>query len=61
MFYRSLQESLESDNHKIITRKLISLRKENHFTQRELAKKLSVPQSYISKVELGQRRLDIIE
>ena len=61
MSSKSLRESLDSVNHKIICLKLISLRKKNHFTQRELARKLSVPQSYVSKVESGQRRLDILE
>lgn len=61
MSSKSLRESLDSVNHKIICLKLISLRKKNHFTQRELARKLSVPQSYVSKVELCQRRLDVLE
>ena len=61
MSYSSLRESLDSKNYSNIRIKLISLRKENHLTQRGLAKKLSVGQSYISKVELGQRRLDILE
>ena len=61
MSSKSLREPLDSDKYKIIRHKLISLRKENHLTQKELSKKLSVPQSYVSKVELCQRRLDILE
>ncbi len=61
MLYSSLRESLDSENYTNIRNKLISLRKKSHFTQRGLAKKLSVTQSYVSKVESGQRRLDILE
>ena len=31
------------------------------FTQVEAAKKLKRPQSYISKVEAGEQRLDVVE
>jgi transcriptional regulator with XRE-family HTH domain len=61
MSYNSLREPLHSKNHLNIRNKLITLRKENSFTQRELAKKLSITQSYVSKVESGQRRLDVLE
>ena len=61
MYHKSLRENLDSNDYKKIRQKLISLRKENHFTQRELSNKLSVPQSFVSKVELGQRRLDLLE
>ena len=57
----SLRESLDSKNYSNIRNKLISLRKESHLTQRGLAKKLLVTQSYVSKVESGLRRLDILE
>ena len=61
MSYSSLKESLDSKNYSNIRNRLISLRKESHLTQRGLAKKLLVTQSYVSKVESGQRRLDILE
>ncbi|MEA5534542.1 helix-turn-helix transcriptional regulator [Crocosphaera sp. XPORK-15E] len=40
---------------------LIQARLEKNITQVELAKKLGKPQSYISKYERGERRLDLIE
>lgn len=31
------------------------------FTQAEVAKRISKPQSYVSKYESGERRLDVVE
>ena len=38
-----------------------ALRKNNGLTQKELAERLQKPQSYISKYENGERRLDFLE
>jgi transcriptional regulator with XRE-family HTH domain len=53
-----LTKSLKKE---LIFKKLIEIRKTNNFTQRQLARRLSVYQSYVSKVELGQKNLNIIE
>ena len=42
-------------------RLLADARRAKGVTQVELAKKLGRPQSFISKVEQGERRLDVIE
>ena len=37
------------------------MRQEAELTQRELAERLEVPQSVVSKYETGERRLDLVE
>jgi len=40
---------------------LVGVRKAAGLTQAELSQKLSRPQSFVSKYERGERRLDVIE
>ena len=40
---------------------LTNLRRQKGLTQVELAGLLGVPQSYVSKCELGERRINIVE
>ena len=47
--------------HKQIAEKLKQARILAGLTQKEMAKKLNKPQSYISKVEQGEQRIDVIE
>ena len=44
-----------------LRRILKELRKAKHLTQAQLARRLSVPQSFVSKYETGERRIDVIE
>ncbi|UPY77677.1 helix-turn-helix domain-containing protein [Leptospira weilii] len=54
-------KSLHSREAKIFCKNLIAARKNADPTQLEIAKRLGEPQSYISKIESGERRLDVIE
>lgn len=44
-----------------LRRKLRDVRKKAGFTQVELSQALKKPQSYVSKYESGERRLDVLE
>lgn len=41
--------------------RLRSIRKANALTQSDVAERLNKPQSYVSKVETCERRIDVIE
>jgi transcriptional regulator with XRE-family HTH domain len=52
---------LERQKYEFLRSELKKARLESNFLQKDLAKTLKKPQSYISKVESGERSLDIIE
>jgi len=54
-------KSIYSEEYKSIINKLKKARLEIGLTQKEVSKILNKPQSYISKIENGERRLDILE
>jgi transcriptional regulator with XRE-family HTH domain len=54
-------KSVFSDKYILLRQLLIEARKVVNLTQTELSAKLSRPQSYVSKYERGERRLDLIE
>lgn len=56
-----MSKSIHSSEYKTVIRKLREAREAAGLTQQEAAKKLSKPQSYISKIERGERRTDIVE
>ena len=53
--------SIRTKEYQDFALKLKNARLEAGFTQVEAAKKLKRPQSYISKSEAGEQRLDIVE
>ena len=56
-----MANNIYSDEYKKITERLREARIEVGFTQEQVAERLGKPQSYISKSEAGERRLDITE
>ena len=54
-------KSIHQPEYKHLLLALIKARKDAGITQQELAETLGKPQSYVSKFETGERRLDIIE
>ena len=53
--------SIHDPRYQYLIKKLITLRESKNVTQVELALRLGKPQSYVSKVEILERRLDVIE
>ena len=54
-------KSIYADDYIVIISTLRNAREKLNLTQEELAARLSVNQSFISKVENRERRLDVIE
>lgn len=56
-----MQKTIYSKEHKYITERLLQARIECGLDQTQVAKKLGRTQSYVSKIESGQRRVDIVQ
>lgn len=60
-FPGSMDKSIYTREYTIFLQLLRNAREAQHVTQNELAELLSTTQTFISKVERGERRLDAIE
>jgi len=56
-----MDKTIYSEGHKALINKLIKARKERKLRQEDVAKLLGRTQSFISKIEAGQRRVDIVQ
>lgn len=56
-----MASSLHSGKYQVFREMIVKIRKDSDITQVQLAKELGKPQSYISKIENGERRIDFTE
>jgi transcriptional regulator with XRE-family HTH domain len=56
-----MDKTIFTDRHKYLVGQLIKARKKAKLKQADVAKKLGRTQSYISKIESGQRRIDTVQ
>ena len=56
-----MEKSTHSPHYTVFKKRLVDLRKNMDMSQRDLAARLDVPRSFVSRIELGERRLDMVE
>ncbi len=56
-----MTKSVFTQKHDRFRQMLVQARKDSGLTQVQLAERLARPQSFVSKVERGERRLDVVE
>jgi transcriptional regulator with XRE-family HTH domain len=56
-----MEKSIHSQNYAVFLDLLRQMREEAGLTQSEIADRLDATQSFVSKCERGERRLDILE
>lgn len=56
-----MDKTIFTESHKNLVNQLIKARKQAKLRQQDAARKLSRTQSYISKIESGQRRIDTVQ
>ena len=61
LFVRRMEKSIYSDEYTKFLDHLKQTRNKVSITQEQLAKSLGQTQSFVSKVERGERRLDLVE
>lgn len=56
-----MEKTIYTKSHKYLVKQLIRARKEAGLRQEDVAKKLARIQSYVSKIEAGHCRIDVIQ
>jgi transcriptional regulator with XRE-family HTH domain len=56
-----MQKSVHTKEYRALRAELRAAREAAGLSQRDLAAKLSVPHSWVAKVEAGERRIDVVE
>ncbi len=56
-----MEKSTFSPLYDALRKRLVSMRKAAGLTQRQLAERLGRERSFVARVELGERRLDVVE
>jgi transcriptional regulator with XRE-family HTH domain len=56
-----VQKSTFSDLYDLFRTRLVRMRKDAGLNQRQLALRLGREHSFVSRIELGERRLDVVE
>jgi transcriptional regulator with XRE-family HTH domain len=56
-----MTKAIYSKDHKYIVEQLKKARQEAGFDQEQVAKLFGKTQSYVSKIEAGQRRIDVVQ
>ena len=57
----NMSKSIYGVEYKKVVTNLRKARLESGFKQEDVAQKLNKPQSYVSKIERGERRIDVVE
>lgn len=56
-----MDKTIFTESHKYLVNQLIKARQKARLRQQDVARKLGRTQSYISKIESGQRRIDTVQ
>ncbi len=60
-FLAAIVKSTHSAQYRALLARMRTAREAHGISQQELARRLGKPQSYVSKAEMGERRLDVVE
>ena len=56
-----MEKTIHSPEHRVLIELLVRLRKSRGYNQTQFARRLGVHQSFVSKYEKFQRRIDLVE